>query len=67
MRVLLVHPSPLMYSEIYNAERQTRDHLREVVYAMQPPPAEAGPKSATAALYVHAPAATRRRTAVAGS
>ncbi|MGH7371783.1 MAG: B12-binding domain-containing radical SAM protein, partial [Candidatus Methylomirabilales bacterium] len=48
------------FSKVYNAERQYANHLRNVKYAMSPPPRSETTKPTPAELYVHAPGAPKR-------
>lgn len=43
------------FNQVYNRDRQYRDHLREVTYAMRPPRQNLAARSDASALYVHPP------------
>jgi magnesium-protoporphyrin IX monomethyl ester (oxidative) cyclase len=53
------------FSQVYNPERQYGDHLKEITYALTPPPDKQATKPTQAKLFVHAPGAAGQREATA--
>jgi len=51
------------FSQVYNPERQYGDHLKEITYALTPPPDKQATKPTQAKLFVHAPGAAGQREA----
>jgi magnesium-protoporphyrin IX monomethyl ester (oxidative) cyclase len=55
------------FSRVYNPQRQYRDHLRPLTYAMRPPATPGGPRPRPRDLYVHIPVAGRAEEALAST
>lgn len=51
------------FPRVYNPERQYGDHLKEITYALTPPPDKQAAKPTQAKLFVHAPAVAAQRAA----